>query len=120
MRTSRLIRNCWPSSPRRARTARPSLLVRRARSDPECTSGSPAQAGAQISSADWTPAFAGEQADRSLADLQNWMLDSIVSGTSREAVHARIVGDARLGAEGRFAIYAGGYRSRLIETLRDD
>jgi hypothetical protein len=49
------------------------------------------------------------------------MLDSIVSGSAtREAVHARIAGDARLGPEGRFAIYAGGYRSRLTETLRDD
>ena len=26
----------------------------------------------------------------------------------------------RLGPQGRFAIYAGGYRSRLLETLRDD
>jgi len=49
------------------------------------------------------------------------MLDGIVSGTAtRESVRTRIAGDARLGAEGRFAIYAGGYRSRLTEALRDD
>jgi hypothetical protein len=77
--------------------------------------------GVQISDADWAPAFAGEQSDQTLAELQSWMLDSIVSGAAtREAVRARIAGDARLGPEGRFAIYAGGYRSRLIETMRDD
>jgi len=56
-----------------------------------------------------------------LADLQGWMLDGITAGAApRGAVRARIAGDARLGAEARFAIYAGGYRSRLAETLRDD
>lgn len=56
-----------------------------------------------------------------LAELQSWMLDGIVAGSAeRAAVEARIAGNARLGAEGRFAIYAGGYRSRLLETLRDD
>lgn len=56
-----------------------------------------------------------------LADLQGWMLDGIVAGSAEpEAVRARILGDDRLGPEGRFAIYAGGYRSRLLETLRDD
>lgn len=56
-----------------------------------------------------------------LADLQGWMLEGIAAGAApREAVRARIAGDARLGPEGRFAIYAGGYRSRLNETLRDD
>ncbi|MFL6845464.1 MAG: DNA-binding domain-containing protein [Allosphingosinicella sp.] len=56
-----------------------------------------------------------------LAELQGWMLDSIVGGTAEpEAVRARIEGDERLGSEGRFAIYSGGYRHRLIETLRDD
>lgn len=56
-----------------------------------------------------------------LAELQAWMLDGIVAGSAeRAAVEARIAGNARLGAEGRFAIYAGGYRSRLLETLRDD
>jgi hypothetical protein len=49
------------------------------------------------------------------------MLEAIVAGSAAsEAVRARIVGDARLGPEGRFAIYAGGYRSRLTETLRDE
>jgi hypothetical protein len=56
-----------------------------------------------------------------LAELQGWMLASIVAGSAtREAVRARIDGDDRLGPEGRFAIYAGGYRSRLSETLRDE
>ena len=56
-----------------------------------------------------------------LAALQSWLLDSIVAGAApREAVLARIAGDARLDAEGRFAIYAGGYRTRLLETLRED
>lgn len=56
-----------------------------------------------------------------LAALQHWMLDGIVTGAvAREAVLERIAGDDRLGAQGRFAIYAGGYRSRLIETLRDE
>jgi hypothetical protein len=56
-----------------------------------------------------------------LAALQSWLLDSIVAGAApREAVLARIAGDGRLSAEGRFAIYAGGYRTRLLETLRED
>jgi hypothetical protein len=56
-----------------------------------------------------------------LADLQGWMLDSILAGAApREAVRARVAGDARLGAEARFSIYAGGYRTRLNETLRDE
>jgi len=59
--------------------------------------------------------------EHDLADLQSWMLDAIVAGAAaRDAVHARIAGDARLGPERRFAIYAGGYRSRLAETLRDE
>lgn len=56
-----------------------------------------------------------------LADLQGWMLGSIVAGAAEpEAVRARIDGNERLGPEGRFAIYAGGYRSRLLETLQDE
>jgi hypothetical protein len=54
-----------------------------------------------------------------LAELQTWMLDGIVAGAA-DGVPARIAGNERLGAEGRFAIYAGGYRSRLLEALRDD
>jgi len=54
-----------------------------------------------------------------LAELQTWMLEGIVAGAApRAAVRARIEGDERLGPEGRFAIYAGGYRSRLVEKLR--
>jgi hypothetical protein len=56
-----------------------------------------------------------------LADLQGWMLDAIVAGSAEpEAVRARIAEGGRLGPEGRFAIYANGYRSRLLETLRDE
>ncbi|MEA3014380.1 MAG: hypothetical protein QOD42_2925 [Sphingomonadales bacterium] len=56
-----------------------------------------------------------------LAALQSWLLDAILAGAApREAVLARIAGDGKLGAEGRFAIYAGGYRTRLLETLRED
>ena len=54
-----------------------------------------------------------------LAELQGWMLDGILAGAA-EGIAERIAGDARLGPQGRFAIYAGGYRSRLLETLRDD
>lgn len=56
-----------------------------------------------------------------LADLQAWMLDGIRAGAApRAEVKERIAGDARLRAEARFAIYAGGYRSRLLQTLRED
>jgi hypothetical protein len=49
------------------------------------------------------------------------MMDAIVGGVAEpDAVRDRIAGDERLGAEGRFAIYSGGYRHRLLETLRDD
>jgi hypothetical protein len=54
-----------------------------------------------------------------LAELQGWMLDGIIAGGA-EGVRSRIAGDEKLGPEGRFAIYAGGYRSRLMETLRED
>jgi hypothetical protein len=56
-----------------------------------------------------------------LAQLQAWMLDGIVGKPpAADDVRARIAGDARLGAEARLAIHRGGYRSRLMETLRDD
>ncbi|MBV9883068.1 MAG: putative DNA-binding domain-containing protein [Sphingomonadaceae bacterium] len=56
-----------------------------------------------------------------LAELQAWMLDGIRAGAApRAEVKERIAGDARLRAEARFAIYAGGYRSRLLQTLRED
>lgn len=56
-----------------------------------------------------------------LAVLQTWMLDAIVAGSAEpEAVRARIAGNGRLGPEGRFAIYTGGYRSRLLESLQNE
>jgi hypothetical protein len=56
-----------------------------------------------------------------LAELQAWLLDGIRAGAApRAEVKERIAGDARLGAEARFAIYAGAYRSRLLQTLRED
>ena len=56
-----------------------------------------------------------------LADLQLWMLDAIVAGAAEsDAVRARVGGNDRLGPEGRFAIYAGGYRSRLLESLQNE
>ena len=54
-----------------------------------------------------------------LAELQGWMMDGILAGGA-EGIPQRIEGDARLDPQARFAIYAGGYRSRLRETLRDD
>ncbi len=56
-----------------------------------------------------------------LADLQRWMLGAIVAGAAEpEALLGRIAGNDRLGPEGRFAIYAGGYRSRLLESLQNE
>ena len=56
-----------------------------------------------------------------LASLQQWMLGGIVAGSAEAGeVRARIAGDSRLDAQRRFAIYAGGYRTRLIEALRDE
>jgi hypothetical protein len=54
-----------------------------------------------------------------LAELQVWMLDGILAGGA-DGIPQRIEGDARLDPKARFAIYAGGYRTRLRETLRDD
>lgn len=57
----------------------------------------------------------------SLAAVQRWMLEAIASGTApAEAVSARIAGDARLSADGRLAVYAGGYRARLLDSLREE
>lgn len=56
-----------------------------------------------------------------LAELQQWMLGAIVADSAEpEAVRDRISGDGRLGPEGRIAIYAGGYRSRLLESLQNE
>lgn len=56
-----------------------------------------------------------------LAGLQGWMIEAIVAGRAPEAAIAeRILGDERLDAGGRLAVYAGGYRSRLMESLRDE
>ena len=57
----------------------------------------------------------------SLAALQRWMMGAIAGGPAPpEGVSARIAGDRRLSADGRLALYAGGYRARLIESLRDE
>ncbi|HEX8224695.1 MAG TPA: DNA-binding domain-containing protein [Allosphingosinicella sp.] len=56
-----------------------------------------------------------------LAELQEWMLGAIVAGSAEpESLRGRIAGNNRLGPEGRFAIYAGGYRSRLLESLQNE
>jgi len=56
-----------------------------------------------------------------LAELQRWMLGAILGGgDAPEAVRGRIAGNNRLGPEGRLAIYAGGYRSRLLESLQNE
>jgi Putative DNA-binding domain len=56
-----------------------------------------------------------------LPELQQWVLGAIVAGAAEpRAVRARIDGNERLGPEGRFAIYAGGYRSRLLESLQNE
>ena len=57
----------------------------------------------------------------SLAELQGWLMEAIVAGSAPgEAVRERIVGDDRLDAERRLGVYAGGYRIRLLESLRDE
>lgn len=56
-----------------------------------------------------------------LAELQGWMLGAIIAGAAEpEAVRSRVEGNDRLGPDGRFAIYAGGYRSRLLESLQNE
>lgn len=56
-----------------------------------------------------------------LAELQRWMLGAIVAGGAQpESVRCLIAGNNRLGPEGRLAIYAGGYRSRLLESLQNE
>ena len=56
-----------------------------------------------------------------LAELQSWALEAIAGGGAPAgAARLRVVGDARLSAEDRLAIYAVGYRARLLQSLRDD
>jgi hypothetical protein len=56
-----------------------------------------------------------------LAELQRWMLGGLVAAPpAAEEVRARIAGGGRLEPEARLAIYRGGYRSRLLDTLRED
>lgn len=54
-----------------------------------------------------------------LAALQSWLQAGIVAGAA-ESIDDRIEGDERLSARDRLAIHSGGYRSRLLESLRDE
>lgn len=60
-------------------------------------------------------------APRSLRDVQKWMVGAI-AGSEREAANAAelVTAGPRLSARDRFEIYRSGYRTRLIECLRDD
>ncbi|MEA3034924.1 MAG: hypothetical protein QOH04_683 [Sphingomonadales bacterium] len=56
-----------------------------------------------------------------LAGLQSWLQEAILAGgAGAEEAERRVVSRGALGAAGRVGIYAGGYRSRLIECLRDE
>lgn len=56
-----------------------------------------------------------------LAALQSWLMEAIVAGAAPAAsVRDHIVGDDRLAAAGRLAVYARGYRTRLLESLREE
>jgi hypothetical protein len=54
-----------------------------------------------------------------LAELQDWMQASILQADAGEA-RAHVRGDNRLTAEDRIAIYAQGYRQRLLDCLRGE
>ena len=54
-----------------------------------------------------------------LAGLQGWMQDAILAA-SQDGASTHVRSDARLSAEGRIAIYAHGYRQRLVECLRTE
>ncbi|NYT41247.1 putative DNA-binding domain-containing protein [Sphingomonas sp. R-74633] len=54
-----------------------------------------------------------------LATLQDWMQDAILAASAPDA-RAHVHGDNRLTAEDRVAIYASGYRQRLIECLESE
>lgn len=54
-----------------------------------------------------------------LAELQDWMLASILDARAAGA-RDHVRGDNRLTAENRIAIYAQGYRQRLLECLRGE
>jgi hypothetical protein len=54
-----------------------------------------------------------------LAEIQGWMQRAIVAGGALDDFADSIVdGDGRLGPADRVAIYARGYRTRLLECLR--
>lgn len=57
--------------------------------------------------------------ETALGALQGWMQDAILAGgADPDLVAERISGDEQLAAAERLAIYARGYRGRLLETLR--
>lgn len=56
-----------------------------------------------------------------LARVQSWMQRRILAGgAAPDLAEAVVAGDARLTPAGRIAIYANGYRARLLECLRDE
>jgi hypothetical protein len=59
-------------------------------------------------------------AEPALAALQHWLQRAILAGGSGDGAAAHVVGDDRLSAAGRVAIYAQAYRARLLDTLRDE
>lgn len=61
-----------------------------------------------------------EPAPRTLADVEAWMVRAIVSRDALPAVADVVTDGPRLTAADRFEIYRSGYRSRLVECLRDD
>src|SRR5687768_2285243 len=57
-------------------------------------------------------------AEPALPALQRWLQDRILAGGAGAADH--VAGDARLSAAERVGIYAQAYRTRLLDTLRDE
>jgi hypothetical protein len=56
-----------------------------------------------------------------LARLQSWLQDAILSGGAEDGeAEQQVVSSGALAAAGRIGVYAGGYRARLIECLRDE
>ncbi|MEA3062860.1 MAG: hypothetical protein QOJ94_2641 [Sphingomonadales bacterium] len=56
-----------------------------------------------------------------LAGLQAWLQDAILAGGAADGEADRqVVSRGALDAAGRVGVYAGGYRARLVECLRDE
>jgi hypothetical protein len=67
-----------------------------------------------------TPRHGGATPQRGLREIQAWMMGTITGSNEASDAASVLTAGPRLSALARFDVYVQGYRSRLIDCLRDD